>query len=319
MVPIAPLMDGLSRASGAPYGVDGPRHCLRGVRKSRTLHFSRREWRCAGLERSTASSWGSSSKPMGEHDLLGRRIGHIRIVDFLARGGMGAVYVGFDEKLERKVALKAVHEGRLDAEARARFGREARVLSQLHHPNICQIYDYLEGEERDFLVLELIDGKSLKEVIADRPEEGTRMRIAAEILDVLAATHAQGIIHRDLKPSNVMVTKKGAVKVLDFGLARATNEEAKTWSVDLTSAASSGEPSASSDYAVTRLGVLIGTLSYMSPEQARGESLSTASDMYSFGLLLQELLTGRPAYAADLSPIAHLAKAQAGEPLPVVG
>src|SRR4029079_4003894 len=192
---------------------------------------------------------------MADHDLLGQRIGHIRIVDFLARGGMGAVYVGFDEKLQRKVALKVVHEGRLDAEARARFGREARVLSQLNHPHICQIYDYLEGEERDFLVLELIDGRSLKEVIAERPDEATRMRIAAEILDVLAATHAQGIIHRDLKPSNVMVTSKGAVKVLDFGLARATNEESNTWSVDLSNFAPDKVANATSDYAVTRLGV----------------------------------------------------------------
>ncbi|HEY6546869.1 MAG TPA: serine/threonine-protein kinase, partial [Vicinamibacteria bacterium] len=256
---------------------------------------------------------------MADHDLLGQRIGHIRIVDFLARGGMGAVYVGFDEKLERRVALKVVHEGRLDEEARARFLREARVLSQLNHPHICQIYDYLEAEERDFLVLELIDGQDLKELIAERPDEATRMRVAAEILDVLAATHAKGIIHRDLKPSNVMVAKKGGVKVLDFGLARPTNEDAKTWSFDLTTGAFSGGTNPGSDYAVTRLGMLIGTLSYMSPEQARGEPLSTASDMYSFGLLLQELLTGRPAYAEALSPVEQLAKVQTGDTFAVVG
>src|SRR5262245_42754700 len=256
---------------------------------------------------------------MADEDLLGQRIGHIRVVDFLARGGMGAVYVGFDEKLERRVALKAVHEGRLDAEARARFLREARVLSQLNHPHICQIYDYLEGEERDFLVLELIEGESLKDVIARRPDEATRMRIAAEILDVLAATHAQGIIHRDLKPSNVMLTRKGSVKVLDFGLARPTHDDPNTWSFDLSRGPGSGETGSRSDYAVTRFGMLIGTLSYMSPEQARGESLSTASDMYSFGLLLQELLTGRAVYASNLSPAQQLAKAQAGDTLAVEG
>ena len=101
-----------------------------------------------------------SSAGMADHDVLGQRIGHIRIVEFLARGGMGAVYVGFDEKLQRRVALKAVQEGRLDAEARARFLREARVLSLLNHPHICQIYDYLEGEDRDFLVLELIRARA---------------------------------------------------------------------------------------------------------------------------------------------------------------
>jgi len=256
---------------------------------------------------------------MADRDLLGQRIRHIRIVDFLARGGMGAVYVGFDEKLERRVALKAVHEGRLEAEAKARFLREARVLSQLNHPHICQIYDYLEGEDRDFLVLELIAGKSLKEVIAERPDEATRMRIATEIVDVLAATHAQGIIHRDLKPSNVMVTSKGAVKVLDFGLARPTHGDAQTWTHDLSREAHHREPTTGSDYAVTALGVLMGTLSYMSPEQARGEPLTTASDMYSYGLVLQELLTGRAAYTAGLTPDEHLAKARTGDTLPVAG
>jgi predicted Ser/Thr protein kinase len=255
----------------------------------------------------------------GDNSLLGQRIGHIRIVDFLARGGMGAVYVGFDETLERKVALKAIQEGKLGAEARARFLREARVLSQLDHPGICQIYDYLEGEDRDLLVLELIEGESLKRVIAGKADEATRMRIAAEILDVLAATHGQGIIHRDLKPSNVMVTRKGGVKVLDFGLARPTQEDPHTWSFDSSDRSLLGETNAGSDYAVTRLGVLVGTLSYMSPEQAKGEHLSTASDMYSFGLLLQELLTGRPVYPPNLSPAEQLARAQSGDTFPVAG
>src|SRR2546427_9930391 len=138
---------------------------------------------------------------MTEKDLVGQRIGHIRVLHFLAQGGMGTVYVGFDEKLERQVALKAIDAGRLSVEARARFLREARVLSQLKHPHICQIFEYLEGEDRDFLVLELIEGKMLKEVITTRPDETTRMRIATQVADVLAASHAHGIIHRDLKPS----------------------------------------------------------------------------------------------------------------------
>jgi tetratricopeptide (TPR) repeat protein/predicted Ser/Thr protein kinase len=254
---------------------------------------------------------------MADHDVLGQRIGHIRIVEFLARGGMGAVYVGFDEKLQRRVALKAVQEGRLDAEAKARFLREARVLSLLNHPHICQIYDYLEGEDRDFLVLELIAGKSLKEAIAERPDEATSMRIAAEIVDVLAATHAQGIIHRDLKPSNVMVTPKGGIKVLDFGLARPTLEDADTRSREPSGRTHPED--ADSDAGVTGLGVLMGTLSYMSPEQARGEPLTTASDMYSYGLVLQEMFTNRPVYATGLGPEEQLAKARAGDTVPVSG
>ena len=160
---------------------------------------------------------------MPEHDLLGTRIGHIRIVALLGKGGMGSVYVGFDERLQRRVALKAIQEGRLDAEARARFLREARVLSQLRHPNICLIHDYLEGDGRDFLVLELVEGRNLKEVILSQSTTpALKMRIARQIASALAASHRAGIIHRDLKPANIMVTDTDEVKILDFGLARGT-------------------------------------------------------------------------------------------------
>src|SRR5574341_965044 len=251
---------------------------------------------------------------MATPSLLGVRVGHIRILNALGEGGMGAVYEGFDEKLQRKVAVKALHDRRLDAESRVRFLREARALSQLRHPHICLIHDYVEEAGRDYLVLELIEGRSLKDAIAGRPDAAACMRIAEQLVDVLSATHAQGIIHRDLKPSNVMLTPSGDVKVLDFGLARDTREDEATaeLGVDVRPDADRDE-----NYAITKLGVLLGTLSYMSPEQARGEALTTASDIYSCGLVLQELFTGQSAYEPRLKPADLLARARAGETLPV--
>jgi serine/threonine protein kinase len=122
-----------------------------------------------------------------EHDLVGSRFGHLRVVGFVGAGGMGSVYLGFDEKLQRRVALKGIREAHLDSERKARFLHEARVLSQLKHPNICEIFDYLETPERDFLVLELIEGRPLTHVIAERPDAATRMRLAEQIVGVLVA------------------------------------------------------------------------------------------------------------------------------------
>ena len=255
---------------------------------------------------------------VGNRDLLGRQIGHFRVIDFVASGGMGAVYVGFDERLQRKVALKALHTGVLDAEARARFLREARVLSQLKHPHICQIHDLLEAPEGDFLVLELIDGRGLGAVLAGKPDAALRMRIARQLAEVLAATHAKNIIHRDLKPANVMVTGEGDVKVLDFGLAR----DAAIGSDDMTIARlESAQPLPDGDvsYSVTQLGSVVGTVSHMSPEQARGEMVTTATDLYSYGLLLQEIFTGQPAHLAGGSNEERLERVKAGESVPVTG
>ncbi len=251
---------------------------------------------------------------------------------------MGSVYLGFDEKLQRRVALKAIRGAHLDPDRKARFLREARVLSQLKHPHICQIHDYLETPERDFLVLELIDGRTLAEVIGSGPDRATKMRLAEQIVSVLVAAHAKGIVHRDLKPSNVMVTAAGDVKVLDFGLARTLPEslttvvldgrpvpalipEAPRGDTDATTPlpfADSAEGEPGSD-AVTRLGSLVGTVGYMSPEQARGQPATTASDMYSCGLVLQELFTGKPPFPPELDPLARLARAQSAESLPVAG
>src|SRR6185369_10012790 len=153
--------------------------------------------------------------------LGGRRIGHIRVEHFLGQGGMGDVYEGFDEKLRRRVALKVLHRHPGDRDARARLIREAHALSQLEHPNICRIYDFVDDEpDVDVLVLELIDGRTLTRAIREGLTYAEKLRFATSIADVLVAAHRAGIIHRDLKPDNVMLTRTGEVKVLDFGLAR---------------------------------------------------------------------------------------------------
>ena len=281
--------------------------------------------------------------------LVGKTIGHIRIMDILGQGGMGKVYVGFDETLERKVALKAIHvKPRLKSQAKARFLREARALSQLEHPNICQIHDYIEGKESDFLVLEFIEGNSLNQEIAKRPNKSLKLKIAEQIAKVLVAAHEKGIVHRDLKPSNIMLTKEDEVKVLDFGLARFVDPrqayleqktksksvplepsldhpaEVKDKTITLSQPLSdkdflSDQPEDLSEALKTKRGTVMGTPMYMSPEQARGEPVSAASDMFSFGLILQELFSGQPPYEDDIDYTTLLEKAMKGESRPVTG
>jgi len=272
--------------------------------------------------------------------LLGSKIGHFRVVDKIATGGMGEVYAGYDETLQRKVALKGIRpEYTLDEEAKGRFLREARVLSQLGHPNICQIYDYLEGEKSDFIVLELVEGRNLTQAMKKGLDGRIKMQIAQQVAGVLVAAHEKGVIHRDLKPDNVMLAEGDQVKVLDFGLSRLMSEEVTTAlqeeatlrpnestgtvpEDDATcglAEASSSPPKPDSRGNLTTAGTVMGTLSYMSPEQARGEVATAASDMYSFGLVLQELFTGKPPYEPGLKAEARLEKAKRGETLPVAG
>jgi tetratricopeptide (TPR) repeat protein/tRNA A-37 threonylcarbamoyl transferase component Bud32 len=243
-------------------------------------------------------------------------ISHYRVLSSLGAGGMGEVYAGVDETLKRRVALKAIRaEHRLDPDAKARFLREARILSQLDHPNICRVYDYIEAEDRAWLVLELIEGETLEWGLSRGIGPDDPLRVAEQTAAVLVATHAAGIVHRDLKPGNVMITRSGDIKVLDFGLSasrpvgltgdgdaeRPTVEAAVDHdNLDETRMPSSERQRPARPIDVSHIqsvaGAIMGTVTYMSPEQARGEQATTASDMYSFGLLLQELLTKQPAY-----------------------
>ncbi len=303
------------------------------------------------MSKSVEGSVGRSavSGRSAETTRVGEKIGSIRIVELLGAGGMGEVYVGFDETLQRRVALKAIAgRHRLSPTSRARFLREARILSQLEHPGICRIYDYIEEGQAEYLVLELIQGQDLAEVIAAgslTPQH--TLQIARDIAAVLAAAHGEGIVHRDLKPGNVMLTTEGEVKVLDFGLARSLPASAaagdrgaapersprpsheKSLAADdatLTIAADAeptllATPGFSSEAVPlqTELGSVLGTPQFMSPEQAKGEPATTASDMYSFGLLLQTLYSGRLPFEPGLELDELLRRAARAETLPVSG
>ena len=256
-------------------------------------------------------------------DLIGTSVRSIRLVECLGGGGMGRVYLGLDERLQRRVAVKAIRaDRRMDEGAKRRFQREARVLSQLEHPNICRLYDYIEGEESDFLVLELVQGRNLRQLMDDRLPFARKLDIAVQIAEALAGAHSLSVVHRDLKPENVMVTLEGVVKVLDFGLARPPagqgegGAESRGRPAGDAEARGPGE-SAGAEATLTQFGSVMGTPRYMSPEQARGEAVTAASDMFSFGLLLQELFTGRAPYGGAADRAELLQKAMWGDAEPV--
>ena len=257
----------------------------------------------------------------------GRTLSHYRLIEKIGQGGMGVVWKAEDTTLRRPVALKFLTEGHFDEDAlRTRFLREARLAAALNHPSICSIYEIAQVEQGDsralpsgeqlsvgtpYLAMEFIDGQPLNEVIRKSgavPVEDA-LRIATQVAEGLAVAHEQGIVHRDLKPGNVMLTPDERAKILDFGLAK------HLWPADPDDAVLTQAETVSEE--VTRAGMVLGTVAYMSPEQARGQPLDSRSDIFSFGVMVYEMVVGHRPFRGETSETTRFKIIEAEpEPLP---